>query len=55
MNLVIACLVVSVIYAMTGSDEPNRWLKEASGGFLMMFGGIFVLGVVVYAVARWVS
>jgi hypothetical protein len=55
LNLVIACLVVSVIYAMTGSDEPDRWFKETLGGFSMMFGGIMVLGVVVYAVARWVS
>lgn len=53
--LAVACAAVSVVYALTGSDEPARWTKEASFGFLMMFGGILLLAVVVYAAARAVS
>lgn len=54
-SLVVSCVVVSLVYAMTGSEEPDRWAREATAGFLMMFGGIVALGVVVYVVARMVA
>jgi hypothetical protein len=54
-TLLVSCAVVSLVYAMTGSDEPERWLKETGTGFGLMAGGIFALGVVVYLVARWVG
>ena len=47
--------MVAVVYAMTGSDEPDRWAREAVGSFTLMFGGILGLGVVVYLLARWVA
>ena len=40
---------------MTGSNEPDRWVKDGFGGFVLMFGGILVLAVMVYGMARWVS
>jgi hypothetical protein len=54
-TLLLSCAVVSVIYSMTGSDEPERWFSEALQGFAMMAGGILALGVVVYGLARWVG
>lgn len=54
-TLLLACAVVSLVYAMTGSEEPQRWFSESLQGFAMMAGGILALGVVVYGLARWVS
>ncbi len=51
----IASAVVSLVYAMTGSDEPDRWAKEALAGLGFMLGGILVLAVIVFVVARWVA
>lgn len=53
--MLVSCAVVSLVYSMTGSDEPDRWAREALQGFALMAGGILGLGVVVYGLARWVS
>lgn len=54
-SLVASCASVAVVYALTGSDEPDRWVKESLGGFLVMLGGVVGLGLVVYLLARWIG
>lgn len=54
-SLALSCVAVAVVYAMTGSEEPERWGSDALSGFLMMFGGVFALGVVVFALTRWIG
>lgn len=51
----LSCAAVAAVYAMTGSNEPDRWIKEGVGGFVLMFGGIMILAVVVFSVAKWVG
>ena len=48
-SLFICCAAVAVVYALTGSEDPEKWSTDTIQGFLVMFGGVFLLGVVVYA------
>lgn len=43
--LAIACLVVSLVYAMTSPGRPEHMAKETVHGFGMMLGGILLLAV----------
>lgn len=43
--LAIACVVVSVVYALTSPGRPEHMVKETVHGFGMMLGGILLLAL----------
>ena len=49
------CLLVSFVYALTTSEEKERIVKDTLGGFLLMFGGICLLGAVLMAIPMLLS
>lgn len=53
--LALSCAAISLVYAMAGSEEPDRWAREGTGHFLMMFGGILGLAAGIFLLAKWIG
>jgi flagellar biosynthesis protein FliQ len=45
--LLAVCLVVSIVYALTTCDSPGDIAREAIWSFVLITGGLFVLGFIV--------
>ena len=45
--LVVLCFLVSLVYAMTSCDVIDRTLKETAWSFVLMLGGLCILGLIV--------
>ena len=46
-SLVVLCLLVSLVYAMTSCDVLETIVKETLWSFMLMLGGICLLAVIV--------
>lgn len=51
-TLVIACAVVSVVYALCSPGDPQRVIKESVTSFGLMFGGIIALAVAILVIPK---
>mgnify|MGYP001768899848 CR=1 FL=1 len=48
--LVGLCAAVALVYALTSSEDPDRVAKDTVWGFVLMFGGICLLGGILMAI-----
>ena len=50
--LIVSCLAVSVVYALTSPGDAARIVKESITSFGLMFGGIIALAVAVMVIPK---
>ena len=46
--LVIACLAISIVYALLSGQHPSRFGREIVVGFGLLFGGMVLLAGVIH-------
>jgi hypothetical protein len=50
--LIVACAVVSVVYALTSPGDTRRVIKESITSFGLMFGGIVALAIAILVIPK---
>ena len=50
--LILACAVVSLVYALTSPGDAPRVVKESVTSFGLMFGGIVALAVAILVIPK---
>lgn len=50
--LIVACAVVSLVYALTSPGDTQRVVKESLTSFGLMFGGIVALAVAILVIPK---
>lgn len=51
-TLLVACAVVSVVYALCSPGDKDRIIKETITSFGLMFGGIVALAVAILVIPK---
>ncbi|MBI4872861.1 MAG: hypothetical protein HY814_15010 [Candidatus Riflebacteria bacterium] len=47
LTLVLACLCISLVYALISGQHPSRFPREILMGFALMVGGVLALALVI--------